>query len=152
MPAVLHCTGAVAVHQLLYRHVHLHLCSDRLLLSVCVLSSLETAADADIGNGRLFFAGRALAAIVLIPTYYALQLTYSVNNAFPTAVQFYENWRTLAANLISFHEPTSKDGLPNLACGVLPLVLIGPFLRSGRIRIRGKDHGSSGAGVLGDQL
>ena len=82
--------------------------------------------------------GGALAAIVLIPTYYALQLTYSVNNAFPTAVQFYENWRTLAANLISFHEPTSKDGLPNLACGVLPLVLIGPFLRSGRIRIREK--------------
>ena len=82
--------------------------------------------------------GGALAAIVLIPTYYALQLTYSVNNAFPTAVQFYENWRTLAANLISFHEPTSKDGLPNLACGVLPLVLIGPFLCSGRIRIREK--------------
>ena len=88
--------------------------------------------------------GGALAAIVLIPTYYALQLTHSVNNAFPTAVQFYENWRTLAANLISFHEPTSKDGLPNLACGVLPLVL--------QDSDSGKDHGSSGAGVLDDQL
>ena len=56
----LYCIGVVAVHKLLYRHVHLHLCSDRLLLSVCVLSSLETAADADIGNGRLFFAGRSV--------------------------------------------------------------------------------------------
>lgn len=82
--------------------------------------------------------GGALAAVVLLPAYYALQLTYSVNNIFPTAVQFYENWRTLAADLISFHAPTAKEGLPNLACGVLSLSLIGPFLRSGSIRIREK--------------
>ncbi len=82
--------------------------------------------------------GGALAAIVLLPAYYALQLTYSVNNIFPTTVQFYESWRTLAADLISFHEPTAKDGLPNLACGVLSLALMGPFLRSAAIRIREK--------------
>lgn len=82
--------------------------------------------------------GGALAAIVILPTYYALQLTYSVNNVFPSAVEFYHNWRTLLANMISFHAPTAKDGLPNLACGVLALVLAGPFLRSGKIRIREK--------------
>lgn len=82
--------------------------------------------------------GGALAAVVLLPAYYALQLTYSVNNIFPTTVQFYENWRTLAADLLSFHAPTAKEGLPNLACGVLPLALMGPFLRSGSIRIREK--------------
>ncbi|MGN1403563.1 MAG: YfhO family protein [Ruminococcus sp.] len=82
--------------------------------------------------------GGALAAVVLLPAYYGLQLTYSVNNVFPTMVQFYENWQTLLANLISYHAPTSKDGLPNLACGVLSLVMMGPFLRSGKIRIREK--------------
>lgn len=82
--------------------------------------------------------GGALAAVVLVPAYYGLQLTYSVNNVFPTMVQFYENWQTLLANLISYHAPTSKEGLPNLACGVLSLVLMGPFLRSGKIRIREK--------------
>lgn len=82
--------------------------------------------------------GGALAAAVLLPAYYGLQLTYSINNVFPTMVQFYENWQTLLANLISYHAPTAKDGLPNLACGVLCLVLMGSFLRSGKIRIREK--------------
>lgn len=82
--------------------------------------------------------GGGLAAVLLIPTYLALQLTHSVDNVFPTGWEFYENWRNLFVNLISYHEPTSKDGLPNLACGMLPLVLIGPFLRARKIRIREK--------------
>ena len=82
--------------------------------------------------------GGGLAAVLLIPTYLALQLTHSVDYVFPTGWEFYENWRNLFANLISYHEPTSKDGLPNLACGMLPLVLIGPFLRARKIRIREK--------------
>lgn len=82
--------------------------------------------------------GGALAAVVILPAYYALQLTYSINNVFPSMIQFYESWRDLAANLISFHAPTAKEGLPNLACGVFCLVLVGPFLRSTQIRIREK--------------
>lgn len=82
--------------------------------------------------------GGALAAVLLIPAYYALQLTYNVQNVFPTTLEFYENWRTLFSNLISYHAPTAKEGLPNLACGVLSLILIGPFLRSRKIRIREK--------------
>lgn len=82
--------------------------------------------------------GGALAAVLLVPAYYALQLTYNVQNTFPTTLEFYESWRTLAANLISYHAPTAKEGLPNLASGVLSLVLIGPFLRSGKIHIREK--------------
>ncbi len=82
--------------------------------------------------------GGALAAIVILPAFYALQLTYSIHNVFPNVVEFYHGWRTLLANLISFHEPTAKDGLPNLACGVLTLVLFGPFIRSRKIRLREK--------------
>lgn len=82
--------------------------------------------------------GGALAAVLLLPAYYALQLTYSVNNVFPSMMQFYENWRDLFANMISYHVPTAKEGLPNFACGVLCLVLIGPFLRSMQIRVREK--------------
>ena len=82
--------------------------------------------------------GGALAAVLLLPAYYALQLTYNVQNVFPTTLEFYENWRVLFSNLFSFHAPTAKEGLPNLACGMLPLVMIGPFLRSVQIRIREK--------------
>ncbi len=62
--------------------------------------------------------GGSLVAALLIPTYYALQLTYSIDNVFPSTVEYYESWRILFANLISYHEPTVKDGLPNLACGM----------------------------------
>lgn len=82
--------------------------------------------------------GGALAAIMLLPAFYALQLTFSVRNVFPTTVEFYESWRAILASLISFHEPTTKTGLPNLSCGVLPLVLFGPFLRARSIRLREK--------------
>ncbi len=82
--------------------------------------------------------GGALSGVLLLPMFLALQLTHSVSNVFPTAVEFYENWRTLFANLISYQEPTSKEGLPNLGCGVPSLVLLGVFLRSRSVRIREK--------------
>lgn len=82
--------------------------------------------------------GAALAAVILLPAFYGLQLTHNVSNIFPNKVEFYESWRTILGNLISYHAPTAKEGLPNLACGVLPLLLIGPFLRSRSIRIREK--------------
>jgi len=86
--------------------------------------------------------GGGLAAVLLLPTYFALQLTYSVNNVFPTAVTFYENWRMLFANLISYQGPTSKEGLPNLACGVLSLVLMGPFCARQRFAYEKRSLGS----------
>ena len=82
--------------------------------------------------------GGALAAVLLIPTYQALQLTYSVQNTFPSTWEFYTSFREVLANVISFHAPTSKDGLPNLASGILCLILLGPFLRSALVRIREK--------------
>lgn len=82
--------------------------------------------------------GGCLAAVMLLPAFFALQLTYSVQNTFPTEVEFYESWRSILANLISYQEPTVKEGLPNIACGVLSLILFGPFLRSDHIRVREK--------------
>lgn len=91
-----------------------------------------------LAMGVYSLLGGMLAACVLLPAYFALQLTYSVRNVFPSHVEFYENWRVLLSNLLSFHAPTAKDGLPNLVCGLLSLVMLGPFLRSLRIRIREK--------------
>lgn len=80
----------------------------------------------------------AAAAVIILPTFNALQLTHSVDNTFPKTITWYENFRTIIANMIAFHEPTSVDGLPNIYSGALCIVLIGVYLRSPKIMIREK--------------
>lgn len=82
--------------------------------------------------------GIGLGAFILIPAYMGLRLTYSMNNVFPTKISWYEDWKDIFANLISYSEPAMKDGLPNFACGMLAVVLIGVFLFSAGIKIREK--------------
>lgn len=82
--------------------------------------------------------GIGLGAFMLLPSYLALKLTHSANNTFPTEVKWEEKWQDIFANLISYSEPTSKEGLPNLACGMLAVTLFGVFLFSAGIKIREK--------------
>ncbi|MBP5379745.1 MAG: YfhO family protein, partial [Ruminococcus sp.] len=87
---------------------------------------------------RSSILGIGLGAFILIPAYMGLRLTYSMNNVFPAKVSWYEEWTDIFANLLSYSEPAMKDGLPNFACGMLAVVLIGPFLFSLGIKIREK--------------
>ena len=89
-----------------------------------------------ITGGSLLGAG--LSAWILLPTVFALQLTYSINNEFPKSIKFYEKWRDIVANMLAYTEPTTKTGLPNLYCGMFPLLLLGTFLIAKKIRIREK--------------
>lgn len=89
-----------------------------------------------ITGGSLLGAG--LSAWILLPTVFALQLTHSANNSFPTQISFYEKWRDIVSNMLAYTEPTSKEGLPNLYCGLLPVLLLGVFLIAKKIRIREK--------------
>ena len=82
--------------------------------------------------------GAGISAWILLPTFFSLQLTYSANNKFPTSIKFYEKWRDLIANMMAYTEPTTKTGLPNLYCGLLPVLLLGAFLIAKKIRIREK--------------
>ncbi len=82
--------------------------------------------------------GLAISGFMLLPAYFALQLTNSADNNFPTTTEWYESWLDILANMTAFREPTTKEGLPNLYCGIICVVLMGMFLRSGGIRIREK--------------
>ncbi|MBR0141031.1 MAG: YfhO family protein, partial [Ruminococcus sp.] len=90
---------------------------------------------------RSSLMGAGLGAFILLPAYYGLQLTYSVNNTFPKTVSWAEKWQDIFANLISYNEPTHLEGLPNFACGMLAVMLFGVFLFSGGIKIREKISG-----------
>lgn len=82
--------------------------------------------------------GIALSAFMTLPAYFGLKLTYSVNNIFPKEVTWYESWTKIFGNLISYNEPTMKEGLPNFACGMLAVILLGVFIFSGNIKLREK--------------
>ncbi len=82
--------------------------------------------------------GIGLGAFMLLPSYLALKLTYSANNVFPVKTEWHHKWQEIFGNLLSYSAPTEKDGLPNLACGMLALALIGVFIFSAGIKIREK--------------
>ena len=85
--------------------------------------------------------GGGLAAWILLPAFFALQLTHSVGNSFPKTITFTEAWRDILANMLAFTEPTAKEGLPNLYSGLLPVLLLGAFVVAKKIRIREKISG-----------
>ncbi|MBQ9899182.1 MAG: YfhO family protein [Ruminococcus sp.] len=89
---------------------------------------------------RSSLLGAGLAGFMLLPAYCGLQLTYSVNNKFPKENEFYHKWRDIFANLLSYSNPAFKEteALPNFACGMLAVTLIGVFLFSKGIKIREK--------------
>lgn len=91
-------------------------------------------------TGASMMAG-GLGAWILLPAYHALQLTHSAGNTFPTSSKWYNDWSDILANMLPFTEVTSKDGLPNLYCGMLPVLLIGAFLIAKKIRLREKIAG-----------
>jgi len=89
-----------------------------------------------ITGGSLLGAG--ISSWILLPTFFALQLTHSADNEFPKTIKWYEAWRDIVSNMLAYTEPTSKEGLPNLYCGLLPVLLLGAFLIAKKIRIREK--------------
>ena len=82
-----------------------------------------------------------LVSFVLIPAFFALQLTHSVGNSFPSEYKFYEAWKDIIANMLPYTDVTAKEGLPNLYCGLLPVLLLGVFIIAKKIRIREKIAG-----------
>ena len=90
-----------------------------------------------------------MTAILELPAYAALQTTQSSVNQFPTGFRMniasentwkglLEAMRKVAGNLGGGIEPTFKEGLPNLYCGVGSLALAFLFLTSRDVKLRDK--------------
>ena len=89
-----------------------------------------------------------LGGFILLPAYYGLQLTYSADNTFPKDTVWYEEWKNIFANTISYQTPTKVEGLPNFACGMLAILLLGVFLFSRGIKIREKVSSSAMLAII----
>lgn len=83
--------------------------------------------------------GIALTAILVLPAYLALKTTYSSGNfAFPEDINFYKSFIDVLANLLAFRVPSNLEGLPNLYCSLLAVIMIGVHALSKRISVREK--------------
>ncbi|MBQ1965958.1 MAG: YfhO family protein, partial [Clostridia bacterium] len=110
----------------------------------CVIAFFAIAAIRQVYGkpflGRLLqFAGTSLlggglTAFLLLHAGYALQYTDSASSGGVGNPEFYDSFTGVVGNLFAFNSPTAMEGLPNLYCGVLPLLLSVLFLRSKKIR------------------
>ncbi len=91
----------------------------------------------------------AMTAILELPAFTALQTTQSSVNKFPTTFKLniadentilglLDAMRQVAGNMGGGIEPTFKEGLPNLFCGVGSLLLAVLYLSSGEVKLRDK--------------
>ncbi|MBQ1272065.1 MAG: YfhO family protein, partial [Clostridia bacterium] len=99
----------------------------------CVIAFFAIAAIRQVYGkpflGRLLqFAGTSLlggglTAFLLLHAGYALQYTDSASSGGVGNPEFYDSFTGVVGNLFAFNSPTAMEGLPNLYCGVLPLLL-----------------------------
>ena len=79
-----------------------------------------------------------LTAAYTVPTFFSLQNTATSASKFPSGVVWFSTWAKVLGNLIAFSPPTVKEGLPNLYCGMVSVLLLAVFVCSGKIPLREK--------------
>lgn len=88
-----------------------------------------------------------IASIFMIPAVFALQNTHGIENTIPKFTEIYE-WKyndnvlqyisDILGNLVAFTEPTDKEGLPNIYCGFICVLLSAFYFRCNKISFREK--------------
>ena len=79
-----------------------------------------------------------VAAIVLLPTFRGLQLSYAVNSTFPATFKTYFSMLEILNNMLIGSEPTVKAGLPNVYSSFIAIYLLGFFYVSTNVSIKEK--------------
>lgn len=118
---------------------------------ICIFTAVYFFAECVVSgvSGRKFFkklgrtalfslAALAMTAFITLPTYNALQNSYSAEKSFTSSVKFTESFIDIIGRMSSFVEPAAKEGLPNIFSGFICVLLLGFFLSSKKIKIREK--------------
>jgi uncharacterized membrane protein YfhO/putative flippase GtrA len=77
-------------------------------------------------------------AVLTVPAFFSLQNTATAASKFPYVITWFNSWAKVLGNLVAFTPPTIKDGLPNLCCGMVSVLLLGMFISSQKIPLREK--------------
>ena len=84
------------------------------------------------------FIGAGLAAVTLVPTYYGMRRAYGFSSGDPTAIETYYSILDILNNLLANVPPTIKNGMPNIACGILALLLVIFYFLNNRVALKNK--------------
>lgn len=114
----------------------------------CVLAFFALCAVKQI-YGRNFLArlgqfslssllGGGMTMFLLLHAGIALGYTDSASGGASLDPEFYDSYTEVLGNLLAFNKPTAMEGLPNLYCTVLPLLLAAVFFRSRKISVEEK--------------
>lgn len=79
-----------------------------------------------------------LSAILLLPTFFALRLTSAVDDIFPRTLTNYFDLFNYTARHFSAALPSIREGMPNLYCGILVLILIPVYFFCRSIKLKEK--------------
>lgn len=89
----------------------------------------------------------AIGMLFMLPAVFALQNTHSIDNAIPGFTEIYD-WNyndnilqyisDILGNTVTFTKPTDKEGLPNIYCGFICIILSVFYFRSKKVSAREK--------------
>lgn len=88
--------------------------------------------------GGASLLGGGISAIIVLPTYFALQLSSAAGDKIPGVITQYYDLIDYISRHFTLTEPTIRDGMPNLYCGIIVLILIPVYFFSKSIRLREK--------------
>lgn len=97
------------------------------------------AALEKLGLFALFSAlGCMLSAVMTVPAFLGLQSTQGAASGGAGALRILHGFEELFSMLLSYHDPVAIDGLPNIFCGLVCVILLFTLFWSTRIGLREK--------------
>ncbi len=84
------------------------------------------------------FLAIAMAAVMLLPTYISMQSTFYISADMPADWVFYNDALDIVNQLLPYSQLTFREGLPNLYCGMLIVIMLVFYILSKSISFREK--------------
>lgn len=84
------------------------------------------------------FLAIGMAAVMLLPTYISMQNTFYISSDMPETMSFYNDALDVLNQLLPYSQLTYREGLPNLYCGMLVVILLVIYLTGRSFSLREK--------------
>ncbi len=85
-------------------------------------------------TGLFSLLSAGMSAVLLLPTYFSLKLTSAAKDIFPKEITHYYDLFDYISRHFVMLNPTIREGMPNMYCGMIVLILLPVYFLSRRIR------------------
>ena len=82
--------------------------------------------------------GIAMSAVMLLPTYISMQSTYYIKSSLPESLSFFNAPLEVINQLLPEAQLTFREGLPNIYCGLIVVIMFSLFIWAEHISLREK--------------